>query len=98
MANGISDFVKNEIVITIVTTVIGIAAGFACSIKNRFWRNFTFILSAIMFNVFMLLRMIFIYESWLYLLFSFIIWTVLCILEIFFLREKGIVSRKKLDE
>lgn len=96
MANGISYFVKNEIVITIVATVIGIAAGFACSIKNRFWRNFTFILSAIMFNVFMLLRMIFISESWLYLLFSFIIWTVLCILEIFFLREKGIVSRKKI--
>lgn len=96
--NGISGFVSNDIVMTIVTTVVGIAAGFACSMKNRFWRNFTIIVSAIVFNVFMLLRVIFISESWLYLLFSFILWTVLSVFGIFFLREKEIVSRKKIGK
>lgn len=98
IAYGISNFVGNDIVITIITTVIGIIAGAACSFKNRFWRNFTIILSAVAFNAFMLMRMIFISESWYYLVFSLVIWTILCFLAIKFLREKEIVSRKRIGK
>lgn len=98
VANGISEFVGNDIVITTVTTVIGIIAGAACSIKSRFWRNFTFILSAVVFNAFMLLRMVFISEPLHYFIFSLIVWTVLCLLGIKLLREKEIVSRKKIGK
>ena len=97
-ANGISSFVSNDMVVAIITTVIGIIAGAACSFKNRFWRNFTIILSAVIFNIFMLLRMIFISEKWYYLAFSVVIWTILCILAIKFLREKEIVSRKRIGK
>lgn len=98
LANRISNFVGNDIVITIVTTVIGIIAGAACSFKNRFWRNFTIILSAVVFNVFMLLRMIFISEPWQYFLFSLVVWATLCILAIKLLRDKEIVSRKRIGK
>lgn len=97
-ANGISGFVSNDMVVAIITTVIGIIAGAACSFKNRFWRNFTIILSAVIFNIFMLLRMIFISEKWYYLTFSIAIWMILCILAIKFLREKEIVSRKRIGK
>ena len=98
IANGISNFVSDDIVMTIITTIIGIIAGAACSFKNRFWRNFTIILFATLFNVFMLLRTVFISEPWEILVFSLIIWTVLCFLAIKFLREKEIVSRKKIGK
>lgn len=98
IANGISSFVANDVIITIITTVIGIIAGAACSFKNRFWRNFTIILSAVVFNVFMLLRMIFISEPWCYFVFSLATWTLLCFLAIKFLREKEIVSRKRIGK
>ena len=98
VANGISNFVSNDMVVAIITTVIGIIAGAACSFKSRFWRNFTIILSAVIFNVFMLLRMIFISEHWCYFVFSIAIWFILCFLAIKFLREKEIVSRKKIGK
>ena len=98
VANGISNFVSNDMVVAIITTVIGIIAGAACSFKSRFWRNFTIILSAVIFNIFMLLRMIFISEHWYYFTFSIAIWTVLCFLAIKFLREREIVSRKKIGK
>ncbi len=98
VANGLSSFVSNDMVVAIITTVIGIVAGAACSFKNRFWRNFSIISSAVIFNIFMLLRMIFISERWYYLVFSIAIWTILCFLAIKFLREKEIVSRKRIGK
>lgn len=98
MVNGISDFVGNDMGVTTITTIIGIVAGVAFSIKNRFWRNFTIILCAIIFNVFMLLRMIFISEPLHYLIISVVAWFLLCFGSIVFMREKGIVSRKKIGK
>lgn len=98
IANWISGFVGNDIVITIVTTIIGIVAGAAFSFKSRFWRNFTFILCAISFNLFMLLRVVFISEPLRFLVFSLIIWAIFCFVGIKLLREKEIVSRKKIGK
>lgn len=98
IANALSDFVSEDIVITIITTVIGIIAGAACSFKSRFWRNFTIISSAVIFNVFMLLRTIFISESVWFLGFSIVIWIVLCLVAIFLLHSREIVSRKKIGK
>lgn len=94
--NGISSFIGNDIILTIVTTVIGIIAGFACSFKNRVKRDVTIVSCAVLFNVFVLLRMIFLSESWYYLGFSLLIWAILCFVAIKFLQEKEIVSRKRL--
>lgn len=98
IANWISDFVGNGIVITLLTTVISIVVGVACTFKNRFWRNFTFILCAVLLNLFMLLRLIFISEPWYVLVFALIISSVLCFVGIKFLRGKEIVSRKKIGK
>ncbi len=77
IANTISDIVNNDICITIITTVIGIVAGFACSIKSRFWRNFVIVSCAVIFNVFMLIRMIFISEPVIYLFVSLVLWGIM---------------------
>lgn len=92
----ISSFLKQDIVDTLITTVISIAAGYACSFKSKLARNLTIIIAAFLFNIYIALRVIFLSESWGDLVFSLVIWVILCVVGIVALKDNNIVSRKKI--
>ena len=93
----IAGLVSNDMSITIITTLVGIIIGFA-STFNHFWRNFSIILCAIIFNIFMILRMIFISEPWYTVVISLVLWLITCIFIIKKMEGKEIVSRRKIGK
>lgn len=106
--NVISALVASDITFTIITTIVGIIAGAACSFRKRFWRNFTFIVSAIVIDLYLFARWVFAsggkyqfwYENvefWIFVI-STILSIILSIIGIVFLRQKNIVSRKKIGK
>ena len=96
--DNISKFLEQDTLNTVITTVIGIAAGYACSFKSKLARNLTIVVAAILFNIYIVLRVIFLSESWVNLVLSLVIWLILCILGIVALNDKNIVSRKKIGK
>lgn len=104
----ISKLVASDITFTIITTLVGIVAGAAFSFPKRFWRNFTFIVSAIVFDLYLFSRWVFTsgnkYEFW-YQNIEFWIFVVsalvsigLCVLGILCSHQKEIVSRDKIGK
>ena len=104
----ISNLVASDITFTIITTFIGILAGAACAFPKRFWRNFTFIVSAIIVDSYLFSRWVFAsgnkYDFW-YQNIEFWIFIVstllsigLCVLGILCLRQKDIVSRDRIGK
>ena len=108
VAGVISKLVASDITLTIITTIVGIVAGAACSFSKRFWRNFTFIVSSIVIDLYLFARWVFAsgnkYENWydnveLWIFVgSVILSIILCLFGILFLRQKDIVSRKRIGK
>ena len=104
----ISKLVASDITFTIITTFVGIIAGAACAFPKRFWRNFTFIVSAIVMDLYLFARWIFAsgnkyeywyqnIEFWIFVVSTFLS-VLLCLFGIMYLRQRDIVSRKKIGK
>ena len=92
------DFLNNNIVFTIINSIIGFIVSATFTFKKRSHRNITIVICAILFNIYMFLRAIYIHEPIYVFISSLVISTFLCFTYIIFLREKDIISRKKINK